>query len=83
MDGFKSTQIFKIWRTGVKRQLMALATVFYSTNGDTTWDIDAKRDWLDYQINECDCQGDVNFFPVLHPRRELSRNESRGRWAKG
>ncbi|CAB9513474.1 Leucine Rich Repeat [Seminavis robusta] len=46
-----------------KRQLMALATLFYATGGNSSWQPTPRINWLDDSLHECDWQGDREFKP--------------------
>lgn len=73
VEGYPHFRAIRRWR---KRQLMALATFFYSTGGSLYWQEDAKRDWLSTKSHECNWQGDDLFKP------ECSRKKLKGRYTR-
>lgn len=73
VEGYPHFRAIRRWR---KRQLMALATFFYSTGGSLHWQDDAKRDWLSTKSHECNWQGDVLFKP------ECSKKKLKGRYTR-
>lgn len=68
VESFPNFRNIYRWR---RRQLIALASFFYSTGGTSYWPKAAKKDWLSQKLHECSWQSDELFSPKC-PKRGLS-----------